>query len=99
MRKCKKTKRLNSGTFMKCNSVEEYKNTFIKLYKQELALKDNRSYWEFQDNFVGELFDNQIRIKALKENNKELRRSFNETSLFKLAKAEYKRDLKKNENT
>ena len=54
--------------FMQADNLEEFKNMYIVYYKQELALKDGFSYFDvttsnMDGTFIGEKFDNQIRIR------------------------------------
>ena len=91
--------------FMQADSLEDFKNMYIAYYKQELALKDGLSYFDvttsnMDGTFVGEEFDNPIRIKALRDNNKEFLKQVNEDELMKIVHEEYQKDLNdyKNEN-
>lgn len=86
--------------FMECESLDEFKEEFLKLYKQECALADGRSYWDVSTSnmdgtFFGEEFDNKIRIKALKDNNKEFFAEINEEELINEAKEIYSKDLER----
>ena len=91
--------------FMQADSLEDFKNMYIAYYKQELALKDGLSYFDvttsnMDGTFVGEEFDNPIRIKALRDNNKEFLKQVDEDELMKIVHEEYQKDLNdyKNEN-
>lgn len=46
------------------NNIEDFNNILIRLYKQEYALMDEMSYWEFE-NEEKEKYDNHLRIYAL----------------------------------
>ena len=50
----------------------DYENRLLAYYKQEWAIRDNASYFEPQDNMFGEMFDNAMRIRMLKEGYPEL---------------------------
>lgn len=46
------------------NNIEEFNTILTRLYKQEYALMDEMSYWEFEDEET-EKYDNHLRIYAL----------------------------------
>lgn len=46
------------------NNIEDFNNILVRLYKQEYALMDEMSYWEFE-NEEKEKYDNHLRIYAL----------------------------------
>lgn len=73
-------------------SFEEWKAYLLSYYKQEWALRDNKSYFEPQDNFFGECFDNGIRIKLLKEQYPEYFEKISNLRLLIQAKEEYDQD-------
>jgi len=76
-------------------SLEEFKKRLLMYYKQECALDDENSYFEPQDNLLGEMFDNAIRIKFLKEENKKLEGQYDDDEIMAQAKAQYEEDKKK----
>lgn len=76
-------------------SLEEFKERLLMYYKQECALDDENSYFEPQDNLFGEMFDNAIRIKFLKEENKELEGQYDDDEIMTQARAQYEEDKKK----
>ena len=75
-------------------SLEEFKKRLLMYYKQECALDDENSYFELQDNLFGEMFDNAIRIKFLKEENKQLEGQYDDDEIKTQAKAQYEEDKK-----
>jgi hypothetical protein len=75
--------------------LEEFKARLLMYYKQECALDDENSYFEPQDSLFGEMFDNAIRIRFLKEENTELEGQYDDDELKAQAKAEYEEDKKK----
>jgi len=83
--------------FMEAETLEEFKEYYIRFHKQELALDDGFSYFDVTTSnadgtFVGEAFDNQIRLKALKDNNKEFLAQVNEDELMEIVKKEFEQD-------
>lgn len=91
---------MKNEKFMGYDTLESFKEAFVMFNKQELALKDNKSYFDVKTSnmdgtIVGETFDNKIRLKALKDNNKEFYSQINETELLLQAKKEYLEDLEK----
>ena len=83
--------------FMEAETLEGFKNLYIVYHKQELALDDGFSYFDvttsnMDGTFDGEVFDNQIRLKALKDNNKEFLNQVNEDELMEIVKKEYEQD-------
>lgn len=88
---------------MKKNTIEEFKEAYIRLFKQELALKDGRSYFDvttsnIDGTLIGEMFDNPIRISILKQMNEEFSKQVNFEELNKEAEELYKKDLEKVED-
>ena len=75
--------------------LEEFKDRLLMYYKQECALDDENSYFEPQDNLFGEMFDNKVRIRFLKEENKELEGQYDDDEIMAQAKAQYEEDKKK----
>ena len=75
--------------------LEEFKKTLLMYYKQECALEDENTYFELQDNLCGEMFDNKVRIKFLKDENKELEGQYDDDEIMAQAKAQYEEDKKK----
>ena len=84
--------------FWDINSLEEFKETFLSLSKQELALADEKSYWPVQDTLFGEMFDNKIKLKFLLAEYKEYSENLDLEELKKQAEEEYKKDLENLEN-
>lgn len=76
-------------------SLEKFKALLVAYYKQNCALKDENSYFEPQDTLFGEMFDNAVRIKFLKEENKHLEGQYDDTELMNQAMAQYEEDKKK----
>ena len=76
-------------------SLEDFKARLLMFYKQDCALEDENSYFEPQDTLFGEMFDNAVRIKFLKEENKHLEGQYDDTELMNQAKAQYEEDKKK----
>ena len=75
--------------------LEDFKARLLMYYKQECALEDENSYFEPQDSLFGEMFDNGIRIRFLKEENKELEGQYDDTEIMNQARAQYEEDKKK----
>lgn len=46
------------------NNIEDFSTILTRLYKQEYALMEEMSYWEFDDGET-EIYDNHLRIYAL----------------------------------
>jgi hypothetical protein len=74
--------------------LEEFKQYLFSYYKQECALEDNRTYIEPQDTMFGEMFDNAIRIRLLKEENKEHEGQYDDDEIMARAREEYIKDKK-----
>ena len=87
-----KVEEKKSARFLGEVSFEEWKAYLLSYYKQEWALRDNKSYFEPQDNFFGEYFDNGIRIKFLKEQYPEYFEKISNLRLLIQAKEEYDQD-------
>ena len=84
---------------MECDTLADFKEHYIVLHKQELALNDERSYFDVKLSNVdgtifGEMFDNAIRIKFLNENNPQFLSLVNEEELKEEAKKQYEEDSK-----
>lgn len=75
--------------------LEDFKARLLMYYKQECALEEENSYFEPQDSLFGEMFDNGIRIKLLKEENKELEGQYDDAEIMNQAKAQYEEDKKR----
>jgi hypothetical protein len=75
--------------------LEEFKERLLTYYMQECALDDDNTYFEPQDTLFGEMVDNGIRIKFLKEENKELEGQYDDDEIMAKAKALYEEDKKK----
>lgn len=93
----------NKKKFMECETLEEFIKDYKMFHKQELALKDGRSYFNVETSnvdghFWGEYFDNGIRIKALNDNNPQFLAQINEEELQAEILKEYKEDLEKSES-
>ena len=89
--------------FMECESLEDFIKDYKMFHKQELALKDGRSYFDVETSnvdrhFLGEYFDNGIRIKSLNDNNPQFLAQINEEELQAEILKEYKEDLEKLES-
>lgn len=88
----------------KYDTFEEFKEQLIRYLKQECALKDDRSYWDVETSnvdgtFIGEMFDNPVRISILKQNNPEFTSMIDENEVKKEAEALYLEDLKRIEES
>lgn len=73
-------------------TLEKFKSLLLMYYKQECALDDGSTYFEPQDSLFGEMFDNGMRIKILKAENKELEGQYDDDEIMAQAKAEYEED-------
>ena len=80
-------------------SLEEFKARLLIYYKQECALEDENTYFEPQDSLFGEMFDNGIRIRLLKEENQELEGQYDDDEIMTQAKAEYEEDKKRQQES
>lgn len=102
-KKNKKQKNINptqTKKFMEVSSLEEFIDMYVKFHKQELALENGFSYFDVtrsnvDGNFFGEMFDNAVRIKFLKETNKHFLEQVDEEQLMKQIKEEFEEDFKK----
>ena len=86
--------------FMERETLEEFIESYKMFRKQELALADGRSYFNVETSnvdgtFIGESFDNAIRIKALNDNNPQFLAQINEEELQAEILKEYQKDLEK----
>ena len=86
--------------FMEASSLEEFIDMYVKFHKQELALENDFSYFDVtrsnvDGHFFGEMFDNAIRLKFLKETNKHFLEQVDEEQLMKRVKEEFEQDFKK----
>ena len=79
-------------------SLEEFKARLLMYYKQECALEDENTYFEPQDSLFGEMFDNGVRIKFLKDENKELEGQYDDNEIMAQAKVDYEEDKKRQES-
>ena len=89
--------------FMECDSLEDFKKKYVVFHKQRKALEDGFSYWDVKTSNmdgtpIGEEFDNEIRIKALKDNNQEYLNQSDIEELDRLVEEEYKKDKEEYEN-
>lgn len=75
-------------------SLEEFKDKLLILYKQECALDDDETYFEPQDTLFGEMVDNSIRIKFLKEENEKYLGQYSDDEIMEKAKKLYEEDKK-----
>jgi len=80
-------------------SLEEFKARLLMYYKQECALEDENTYFEPQDSLFGEMFDNGVRIRFLKEENQELEGQYDDDEIMAKAKAEYEEDKKRQQES
>ena len=71
---------------------DTFKELLIHYYMQDWALEDGNSYFEPQDNLLGEMFDNAIRIKFLKQENSRFDGQYDDEVLKQVAKYRYDRD-------
>ena len=74
--------------------LEKFKAALLVYYKQECALEDENTYFEPQDSLFGEMFDNGIRIKLLKQENPQLEGQYDDDEIMAQAKAQYEEDKK-----
>lgn len=72
--------------------LENFKAALLVYYKQECALEDENSYFEPQDSLFGEMFDNGIRIKLLKQENPQLEGQYDDDEIMAQARAQYEKD-------
>jgi len=79
-------------------SLEEFKARLLMYYKQECALEDENTYFEPQDSLFGEMFDNGVRIRFLKEENQELEGQYDDDEIMAQAKVAYEEDKKRQES-
>lgn len=94
-KKTKKTEEKPKNQMFGELPLEKFKALLLMYYKQECALEDENSYFEPQDNLFGEMFDNGIRIKLLKQENLQLEGQYDDDEIMAQAKAQYEEDKKK----
>ena len=87
----------NKLNFCECKTLGEFKNTFKQFHIQDFALRDGISYFDVKTSnvdgtIIGEMFDHQIRMKALYENNKKFFNQVDEKELINEAKKKYLKD-------
>jgi len=70
-----------SGMFSDVDTFEKFITRLSMYYKQDAALEYGRTYFEPQDNLFGEMFDNGIRIKFLREEHPEFDSQINHDEL------------------
>ena len=92
-KKPKEEKKVESHMFGKL-PLEKFKAYLLMYYKQECALEDENTYFEPQDSLFGEMFDNGIRIKLLKQENPQLEGQYDDDEIMAQAKAQYEEDKK-----
>lgn len=63
-------------------------------YKQEIALDYDQTYFEPQDSLFGEMLDNSIRIKLLREEHSYFDSQVNHDELKEKMKEEFFKDCK-----
>lgn len=83
----------------KFETIEEYREYLIKLFMQEEALKNKMSYFDvttsnMDGTFIGEAFDNPIRIKITKMENPEFAELVNDEELKEEARKRFLEDIK-----
>jgi hypothetical protein len=71
---------------------DTFKELLIHYYMQDWALEDGNSYFEPQDSLLGEMFDNAIRIKFLKQENSRFDGQYDDEVLKQIAKYRYDKD-------
>lgn len=81
----------------KYDDINEFKERYILEKAQFYALKEDHSYYDVKESnidgtFVGEHFDNQIRLGALKKQNAEFVEQLGIEELDKLAEERWKID-------
>ena len=81
----------------KYDDIEEFKQRYILEKAQFFALKEEYSYYDVRTSnidgtFIGEEFDNQIRLHALKKQNAEFVEKLGLEELDRLAEERWKVD-------
>lgn len=81
----------------KYDDINEFKDRYILEKAQFFALKEDYSYYDVRESnidgtFIGEQFDNQIRLHALKNQNPEFVKELCLEELDKLAQERWVRD-------
>lgn len=81
----------------KYDNIQEFKERYILEKAQFYALKENYSYYDVETSnidgtFIGEEFDNLIRLQALKNQNPDFIKELNIDELDKLAEERWKVD-------
>ena len=84
----------------KYDDINEFKERYILEKAQFYALKEEYSYYDVKESnidgtFVGEQFDNEIRLCALKKQNSEFVKELGLENLDKLAEERWKIDKQK----
>lgn len=95
----KEEKTVNKSQMFGKLPLEKFKALLLMYYKQECALEDDNTYFEPQDSLFGEMFDNGIRIKLLKDENKELEGQYDDDEIMAQAKAAYEEDKKRQQES
>lgn len=95
--------------FMEYDTLEDFKKAFIFFNMQQFALDDENTFLDPTTSNVdgtlqGEMFDNCIRLRFIKENNPEFMKQINEEELLEIARKGYeeakaKREQEKKEAT
>ena len=71
---------------------DTFRELLIHYYMQDCALEDGNSYFDPQDNLIGEMFDNAVRIKFLKQENSRFDGQYDDEVLKEIAKYRYNND-------
>ena len=93
-KKDKKTEETHKSQMFGELPLDQFKAALLVYYKQECALEDENSYFEPQDSLFGEMFDNGIRIKLLKQENPQLEGQYDDDEIMAQARAQYEEDKK-----
>lgn len=91
---------MKEGKFLEAESLDEFKELYLKFHKQDLMLNEGFSYFDvttsnMDGTFIGESFDNKIRVHFLHEHNKQYLEQVNEEELMEQARKEVAEDIAK----
>lgn len=80
--------------FSDIDTLEKFVKILSMYYKQEIALDYDQTYFEPQDSLFGEMLDNSIRIKLLREEHSDFDSQINHDELKEKMKEEFFKDCK-----
>lgn len=90
----------SANKFCECETLEEFKDMYIKFHLQDLALQDGVSYFNVETSnmdgtIIGEQYDHSIRMKSFYENNEKFFKEVNINELMDEVNERYQKDISK----